>query len=77
MLAACCGPQHLRSPQVIPQEEFSEILSKVVKIWNSQNLDMEGEEVEVPEKDEFIEHLELQAKLDVVLNKDTDLKLDP
>ena len=71
MLVASSGPQHVRSHQTIPQEEFSEILSKVAK----ESMEEEDER-EVGDKDEFLEHLELQEKLKYIVLKGGDHPLD-
>lgn len=77
MLATCCGPQHVRSHQNIPEEELSEILAKAAKKviadeGDKENAPMKGNllkenisnEKEDPEKDEFHVHLELLSQLE-------------
>jgi hypothetical protein len=55
MLSTCCGPQHIRSSEVIPEEDFSEILARALKkdMVDKENCEMTPEK-EGDEKDEFI-----------------------
>ena len=78
MLSTCCGPQHVRSSEVIPEEDFSEILVRALKkdIVDKENCEMTPENGG-DEKDEFIQHLEILSKLEVEkTNNSDDQKID-